>query len=116
MTKFTQRTSRFIALPLGLVAFARMGYVNGPVSFSPASEEDWVEAALNRPLVTGERLWADAGARAELQISSATARLGATTSLTLINLDDRVLQLQLTQGTLNVRVRRLELSLRSTCG
>ena len=38
----------------------------------------------------------------------AVIRLGAATSVTLLNLDDRVAQLQLAQGTLNVRVRRLD--------
>ena len=82
---------------------ARVGYVNGPVSFSPAGEDDWVEATLNRPLVTGDRLWADAGGRVELQIGTTAIRLGMTTSITLLNLDDRVAQLQLAQGMLNVR-------------
>jgi len=42
---------------------ARVGYMTGAVSLSPAGEEDWVRAAINRPLTTGDRLWADAGAR-----------------------------------------------------
>ncbi|MEO8739164.1 MAG: DUF6600 domain-containing protein [Casimicrobiaceae bacterium] len=87
---------------------ARLGYTDGPVSFSPAGESNWVLATLNRPLVTGDRLWADAGARVELQIGTAAIRLGAATSVTLLNLDDRVAQLQLAEGTLNVRVRRLD--------
>ena len=40
---------------------ARLGYITGAVSFSPAGENDWVQAALNRPLTTGDRLWVDAG-------------------------------------------------------
>ena len=77
------------------------------MSFSPAGENDWVQATLNRPLVTGDRLWVDAGARVELQVGTAM-RLGAGTSVTLLNLDDRVAQLQMAQGTLDVRVRRLD--------
>ena len=87
---------------------ARVGYVSGPVTFSPGGEEDWVAISMNRPLVTGDRLWADAGGRAELQIGNAAIRLGATTSVTLLNLDDRVAQFELAQGTVNVRVRRLD--------
>ena len=45
---------------------ARVGYMSGAVSFSPAGESDWVEASINRPLTTGDRVWADAGARAEI--------------------------------------------------
>ena len=86
---------------------ARLGYISGAVSFSPAGENDWGEARINRPLITGDRLWVDAGARAELQVGSAAFYLGANTSVTLLNLDNRVAQLQLAEGTLNVRVRRL---------
>ena len=87
---------------------ARLGYMTGSVSFSPAGENDWVQATINRPLTTGDRLWADAGARAEIQVGGATIRMSADTGVAILNLDDRIAQLQLTQGTLNVRVRRLE--------
>ena len=40
---------------------ARLGYLSGAVSFSPAGEDDWVQATINRPLTTGDRLWADPG-------------------------------------------------------
>jgi len=87
---------------------ARLGYMTGAVSFSPAGENDWMEAGINRPLTTGDRLWTDTGARAEIQVGGALIRMNAGTSVSILNLDDRVTQLQLTQGTLNVRVRRLE--------
>jgi hypothetical protein len=87
---------------------ARLGYMSGAVSLSPAGENDWVLAQINRPLTTGDRLWADAGARAEIQVGGAMIRMSAGTGITVLNLDDRITQLQLTQGTLNVRVRRLE--------
>jgi hypothetical protein len=87
---------------------ARLGYTTGAVSFSPAGENDWVLATINRPLTTGDRLWADAGARAEIQIGGAVIRMNAGTGISVLNLDDRIAQLQLSQGTLNVRVRRLE--------
>jgi hypothetical protein len=87
---------------------ARLGYVNGEVSFSPAGENDWARAAINRPLTTGDRLWADTGSRAEMQVGGAMIRMNAGTGVSILNLDDRIIQLQLTQGTLNVRARRFE--------
>ncbi|MDP3539464.1 MAG: hypothetical protein Q8S26_12265 [Azonexus sp.] len=89
---------------------ARLGYLAGTVSFSPAGENDWVQATVNRPLSNGDRLWTDpdAGARAEIQVGGAMIRMDAGTSLSILNLDDRIAQMQLTQGTLNVRVRRLD--------
>src|SRR5512143_1207739 len=86
---------------------ARLGYMTGAISFSPAGENDWVLAPINRPLTTGDRLWADAGARAEIQVGGAMIRMNAGTAVSILNLDDRIAQLQLTQGTLNVRVLRL---------
>jgi hypothetical protein len=87
---------------------ARLAYVSGAASFSPGGERDWGRAVVNRPLITGDRLWVDRGSRAELQMGTAAIRLGAETSITLLNLDDRITQMQLTQGTLNIRVRRLD--------
>jgi hypothetical protein len=87
---------------------ARLGYASGAVSFSPAGDTDWDRATLNRPLTNGDRLWTDAGARAEIQLGGAMIRMNSGTSVSILNLDDRIAQLQLTQGTLNVRVRRLE--------
>ncbi len=113
--------NRVVALCLGIVAFvwattacadpparvARLGYISGAVSFSPAGDDVWVQATRNRPLITGDHLWVDAGARAELQIGSAAIHLDDSTSAKLLNLDDSVAQLQLAQGSLNVRVLRL---------
>lgn len=86
----------------------RLGYLSGQVSFSPAGEDDWAGAAINRPLTTGDRLWADADGRAEVQIGQATMRMGAQTGVTVLNLDDQTAQIELSQGTLQLRVRRLD--------
>src|SRR5687768_3758850 len=86
---------------------ARLSDIRGTVSFSPAGQSDWVRAVTNRPLTTGDRLWVAANSRAELQIGGAAIRLGGATSVTLLNLDDRIAQVQLSQGTLKVKVRRI---------
>ncbi|MCC2673574.1 MAG: putative prolin-rich exported protein [Ramlibacter sp.] len=87
---------------------ARIAHVNGNASFSPGGERDWWRAVINRPLTTGDRLWVERGSRAELQAGSVALRADGGTTLTLLNLDDRVTQVQLTRGTLHVRVRRLD--------
>ncbi len=86
---------------------ARLGYLSGTVSFSPAGQPDWVRAAVNRPLTTGDRLWTGSDARAELQIGGAALRMGPSTSMDVLNLDDRITQVQLSQGSLKIRVRSL---------
>lgn len=86
---------------------ARLSYLSGTVSFQPGSVEDWIPATLNRPLTTGDRLWTENGARAELHIGSAAMRLNGRTNFSFINLDDRTAQIQISQGSLSVRVRKL---------
>jgi hypothetical protein len=119
------RANRAMAVLLAFIAFAfcaafslsasadppsrvaRLAYITGAVSFSPAGENDWFNAPINRPLTIGDRLWVERDARAELQVGNAAIRLGGETDAALLNLDDRTAQVQLSQGTLNVRVRRL---------
>lgn len=86
---------------------ARLSHVRGELSFSPAGEDEWVDATRNRPLIRGDRLWAGRGGRAELQAGNATFRIDEGTSFQILNLDDRTAQVEITQGTLNLRVRRI---------
>lgn len=87
---------------------ARLAFSSGSTSFSPGGESDWARATVNRPLITGDRLWVDAASRAELQLGGAAIRLGPYTSVTLLNVDDHIAQLQLAQGSLNLRIRHLD--------
>ncbi len=86
---------------------ARLSLIGGAVSFEPAGTDDWVDAVANRPMTTGDKLWTDRDGRAELRIDSFALRLGAQTGFSFLNLDDRTVQIRLTEGSLNVRVRRL---------
>ena len=86
---------------------ARLSYLSGTVSFQPGSVDDWVPATLNRPLTTGDRLWTEEGARAEVNLGSAAMRIDGRTNFSFINLDDRTAQVQLSLGHLSVRVRSL---------
>jgi hypothetical protein len=86
---------------------ARLGFVRGNVSFEPAGTEDWVTAVVNRPLTTGDKLWNDNDSFSELHLGSSSIRLGSNTGFSFLNLTDNMTQVQLTEGTLNIRVRRL---------
>ena len=86
---------------------ARLNYMSGSVSFRPGSVEEWTEATLNYPLYDGDHLWADRGSRTELHVGSTALRMGSETALAVLNLDDRMVQLSLTGGTLHVRLRSL---------
>src|ERR1700726_1599712 len=87
---------------------ARLSDVEGSVSLQPAGVQDWADATLNRPLTTGDKLWTDHRSRAELDIGAAVIRLGASTGFSFLNLDDNSAQMQVTAGTLIVRVRHLQ--------
>ena len=86
---------------------ARLSHTQGEVSYSPAGEGDWFGVVRNRPLIRGDRLWTDRDARAEFQVGSAAVRLGSDTSVEILDLNDRIAQVKMTQGTLNLSVRRI---------
>lgn len=86
---------------------ARLQYMAGSVSIQPRGTEDWVAGSLNRPLTTADNIWTDKDSRAELNVGTAILRVDDQTSLTLTNVSDNTVQVQLHQGVLNLRVRRL---------
>jgi hypothetical protein len=104
-TALPQRAAAQDDDPPGRVA--RLGYMQGSVSFQPAGESDWVQAVPNRPMTTGDKLWVDQDSRAEVELGSAVIRLAANTGFSFLNLDDRTMQIQLTSGSVNISVRRL---------
>ena len=97
--------SEAYADPSGRVA--RLEHTQGAVSYSPSGEDEWFNVVRNRPLTHGDRLWTDRDARAEFQVGSAAIRLDSNTSVEILDLSDRIAQFQLSQGTLNLSVRRI---------
>ena len=86
---------------------AQLSDAEGSVSLEPAGTGSWTSAALNRPLTLGDKLWTDQNSRAELDIGDAVIRLGSTTGISVLNLDDQTAQMQVTAGTVIVHVRSL---------
>jgi hypothetical protein len=86
----------------------RLSYVQGAVSMQPAGQDEWTAAEINRPLTTGDRLWTDRGSRAELYAGGAAIRLSGETGFSFLNFDDDTIQMRVTAGTIDVRVRRLD--------
>ena len=91
--------------PPGRVAF--LTHRQGSVVFAPDGEDEWVDLPANRPLTGGDRLWSDRGARAELQLGTATLHVDGESHLGVSELGDRSAQFILQQGTVNARVRDL---------
>lgn len=86
---------------------ARLSFKSGSVSFRPGSVEDWTEASLNYPLTTGDHLWTQTGARAELHAGSSAIRMASETALAILNLDDLTTQLSVTEGTVEIHIPAL---------
>ncbi|WP_395317761.1 DUF6600 domain-containing protein [Variovorax sp. UC74_104] len=84
---------------------ARLNYQQGTVSFAPAGADSWYDAQPNRPLTTGDRLWTDRNARAELHVGSAALRLDGQTHVEFTELDDDTARITSNQGNLQLRVR-----------
>jgi hypothetical protein len=86
---------------------ARLGYVEGSVSFQPAGEQDWVQAEPDRPMTTGDSLWADQNSRGEVHVGGTALWLGAQTGISFLNLNDQAVQVQVAQGSVAVHVRQI---------
>ena len=86
---------------------ARLSYLSGNVAFLASGDTAWSTATLNYPVTAGDRVYADRGARAELQVGPFAVRLSEATDLLITNLNDQLMQLGFTQGTLRVSVYQL---------
>lgn len=87
---------------------ARISVLNGNVSLQPASVTDFTPANLNYPLTTGDRLYTDNGADAELETGQVSVRLGAQTDLTVTAMTDQLEQFGLAQGSVHLRTFTLD--------
>jgi hypothetical protein len=87
---------------------ARLSYMAGDIGFLPAGAKEWSDARINRPLTTGDHLSAGRDSRAELELGGGTLRIDGQTDFGLLDLNDQLAQVELTQGTLNLNVRHLE--------
>src|SRR5580704_16632104 len=87
---------------------ARLNWINGDVSFQPATVDEWTNATLNYPLTTGDHLYVNPGARAELHIGGSAIRLNSDSNFGFLNLNDSIVQMSLNQGSLELRLRQLD--------
>ena len=90
------------ANPSGRVG--RLAYLRGNVSIEPNGVNNWSQADANYPVATGDRLYTDPSARAEVSVGSMVARMSGDTDMTMTNLSDQIVQIGLAQGTLRIRV------------
>jgi len=82
---------------------ARVSVMLGNVSLEPASVEQFSAAIVNDALTTGDRLYTDVGANAELETGQIALRLGQQTDLTITAMTDPLEQFGLAQGSMHLR-------------
>ena len=87
---------------------ARLSIAQGNVSVEPASMNQFSPAEVNYPLTTGDRVWTDYGALAELQAGQLAARMGPATDLTVTAMTDTLAQFGLGQGSVHLRTYTLD--------
>jgi hypothetical protein len=87
---------------------ARLNLLLGEVSFQPAGIDVWSPATPNYPLTTGDHIYTDTRARAEMHIGPNAIRLDSESNFGFLNLDDRTVQMRFTEGSIEVRLRRLD--------
>ena len=85
----------------------RVSDMQGTVSLFTVGASDWTPASLNYPLTTGDALWADSGARAEVHLGSSAVRIAPQTSLVFGEVSDTVTQVRVDEGSIDVHVRYL---------
>jgi hypothetical protein len=86
---------------------ARLAYLSGQVQFAPAGESDWGSVEVNRPMVIGDRLLTGDNGRAVLELGDASIRIDNNSAFDFLNLAQDNVQVELSQGTLNLAVRQL---------
>src|SRR5580658_4185963 len=86
---------------------ARISYVDGSVSLQAGGQGDWGNAARNRPMTIGDKIWTDKDSRAELQTGVVSIHLGSMTALSFLNLDQNITQMRLAEGSINFRVKEI---------
>ena len=82
---------------------ARVSVMLGNVSVEPASVDQFSAAKVNDALTTGDRVYADVGANAELETGELAVRMGQQTDLTVTAMTDQLEQFGLAQGSVHLR-------------
>jgi len=86
---------------------ARVSLIHGDVSTQRGDSGDWSAAALNQPVMGGDKVSTGENARTELQLDFANIiRLGANTKANVANLTQKNIQIQLSQGLVTYSVSK----------
>ncbi len=83
----------------------RVSFTDGKVSARPVPEAQWSDAVIDAPVAAGTALRTAADARAEIEIGADTLDLAGNTQVEIVRLDDRVAEIALSAGRVEVARR-----------
>ena len=86
----------------------RLSRLQGSVSTHGAGATTWTPAVLNFPFVSGDALWTQPQAQADIEVGASLATLADSTELDLGTLDDHTLVAAEPQGAIFLDVRDLQ--------
>src|SRR6266446_8820142 len=86
----------------------RVSLVSGTLAFYGSGDTDWSSAKVNLPVAAGAWLMTDPQSRAEMRVGADSINLSNDTQLNFGELRDQVMQIGLTQGRIDLHLRRLK--------
>ncbi len=87
---------------------ARLSLVEGEAAVFADAEQGWEAARVNSHLTSENSVWTEPGSRAEVRFGTKALRLGETTQLDILRLDDDAFHAHLVRGALAVRIRETD--------
>ena len=81
----------------------RVSVLEGDVSVEPASVNQFAPAERNQVLTSGDRVYTDPSAKAELEAGEIAVRMGGGADLTVTAMTDQVAQFGLASGSVHLR-------------
>ena len=86
---------------------ARISLIHGDISTQRGDSGDWSAAALNQPVMAGDKISTADDARTELELDFAnTLRLGGNTKINIANLTKKNIQIQVGEGLVTYSVSK----------
>ncbi len=82
---------------------ARISYLEGSVTTQRTADEDWTDAALNLPLMVGDKIYTGVNGQVELELEDeVVVRLGGDTYIHFANLEDNLTRIGILKGTMAI--------------
>src|SRR6516164_10430764 len=85
----------------------RVSFISGTLAFYQSADTDWSAAQVGFPAATGDWFATDPQSRAELRVGPDTIDIAEDSQLDIADLRDRVMQIGVEHGRINLHLREL---------